>query len=63
MSDEPKFSLPAFQDKREPTMIERRLGRRVLIDPPNLHTWIKRFGGYSKITKEGWREYREALAD
>jgi hypothetical protein len=30
--------------------------------PPDLHEWIRRFGGYHRITPEGWAEYDAALA-
>lgn len=45
------------------TVIERVLGYKILKEPPNLlHDWIRRFGGYAKITIEGWADYNEAIA-
>ena len=46
-----------------PTAIEKALGRRIFADPPNLRDWIRRFGGYAKITAEGWAEYAAAMAE
>ena len=42
------------------TAAEVALGRRIFAELPNLHDWIKRFGGYAKITAEGWAEYAAA---
>jgi hypothetical protein len=30
--------------------------------PPDLHDWIKRYGGYSNITQEGWAAYDAAMS-
>ena len=43
------------------TAIERVLGRKILQDPPSLRDWITRFGGYAKITPEGWADYNRAM--
>jgi hypothetical protein len=50
-------------DGRPLTMIEIVLGRIILKAPPGLHDRIQRFGGYSKITAEGWDEYDAAMAE
>jgi hypothetical protein len=42
--------------------VEEMLGRKILTAPPNLHDWIKHFGGYAKITPEGWADYNRAIA-
>ena len=49
-------------DRRPLTMIEIVLARS-LQSPPGLHDRIQRFGGYSKITAEGWDEYYAAMAE
>lgn len=49
--------------ERPLTAIELALGRRILTDPPSLHDWIRKFGGYARITAEGWAEYDRAMAD
>lgn len=56
---DPDETLP----RSPPTAIEVVLGRQILKDPPSLRDWIKRFGGYSKITAEGWAEYHAAMAE
>jgi hypothetical protein len=48
------------QPPDEPTTIERMLGRCILKPPPDLHAWIRKYGGYADITAEGWAEYNEA---
>jgi hypothetical protein len=42
------------------TAAERVLGRRILTEPPSLHDWIRKFGGFANVPPEGWREYEEA---
>ena len=56
---DPDQALPSSP----PTAIEIALGRRIFEDPPCLSDWIKRFGGYAKITAEGWAEYDAAMAE
>jgi hypothetical protein len=52
---------PDRHDERR-TAIERMLGRHVAApEPPNLHDWIKRFGGYVNISPEGCPDYKAAL--
>jgi hypothetical protein len=44
----------------EPTAIEHNLRRRLFRDPPDLHVWISKYGGYAQITPEGWAKYNGA---
>ena len=32
-------------------------------EPPNLHDWIRRYGGYAKIPEEGCADYKRAMAE